>query len=123
MAESRLHVGERQAGDVTILTLAGEMLLDDGDLLFRKIVHDLVDRGCVKILVDLGGVTYIDSSGIGMMAAKLKTVRDRGGDLRLMHLNSRGGRLFGLLKLRTAFETFDDEGMALHSFELRPGSR
>jgi len=122
MAESKLHVEERLANDVTILTLSGEMVLDDGDLVFRKVIHDLVDRGRVKILVDIGGVTYIDSSGIGMMAAKLKTVRDKGGDLRLMHLNSRGGRLFGLLKLRTAFETFDDETMALHSFELRPRS-
>jgi anti-sigma B factor antagonist len=120
MGESKLRVEEREAGDVTILILSGEMLLDDGDLVFRKLIHDHVEKGRVKILVDLAGVTYIDSSGVGMMAAKLKTVRDKGGDMRLMHLTSRGQRLLSLLKLRSTFETFEDETLALHSFERRP---
>jgi anti-sigma B factor antagonist len=120
MGESKLRVEEREAGDVTILILAGEMLLDDGDLVFRRLIHDHVEKGRVKILVDLAGVTYIDSSGVGMMAAKLKTVRDRGGDIRLMHLTSRGQRLLSLLKLRSTFETFEDETLALRSFERRP---
>jgi anti-sigma B factor antagonist len=120
MGESKLRVEEREAGDVTILILAGEILLDDGDLVFRKVIHDLVEKGRVKILVDLAGVTYIDSSGVGMMAAKLKTARDKGGDIRLMNLTSRGQRLLSLLKLRSTFETFDDETLALRSFERRP---
>jgi anti-sigma B factor antagonist len=120
MGESKLRVEEREAGDVTILILAGEILLDDGDLVFRKVIHDLVEKGRAKILVDLAGVTYIDSSGVGMMAAKLKTVRDSGGDIRLMNLTSRGQRLLSLLKLRSTFETFDDETLALRSFERRP---
>ena len=122
MSDSKLHIDERQAsdGDVTVLILTGEMLLDDGDLAFRKCIHDLLDRGRTKILVDLAGVTYIDSSGVGMMAAKLKTVREKGGDMRLLRLNSRGHRLFSVAKLHTAFEIFNDESMALRSFELRP---
>jgi anti-sigma B factor antagonist len=122
MAESKLHIDERVAADVTILTLAGEMRLDDGDLAFRKKIHELVADKRVKIVVDLGDVTMIDSSGVGMLAAKLKTVRESGGDLRLLHLNARGQRLFTLAKLRTAFETFDDEAAALRSFEFRPGA-
>lgn len=117
---SKLRIEQRDSGDVTIVTLAGEMHLDDGDLAFRKVIHDLVARGRLKILVDLDGVTTIDSSGVGMMAAKLKTVRERGGDLRLLHLNARGQRLFTLAKLRTVFETFEDEDAALRSFEWRP---
>src|SRR5262245_56789356 len=96
------------------------MLLDDGDLLFRRQIHDLVDRGRIKILVDLAGVTYIDSSGVGMMAANLKTVRDKGGDIRLLRLNTRGHRLFSVAKLHTVFEIFNDEAMAVRSFEHRP---
>jgi anti-sigma B factor antagonist len=96
------------------------MLLDDGDLVFRKLIHEQLEKGHVKILVDLAGVTYIDSSGVGMMAAKLKTVRDSGGDIRLMRLTSRGQRLLSLLKLRSTFETFDEEALALRSFERRP---
>lgn len=116
MPESRLTIAERQVGEVTVLILTGQMLVDDGDLLFRRHVHDLIDNGRKKIVVDLGGVTQMDSSGVGMMAAKLKTVREAGGDLKLLHLTSRGQRLFGLMKLRFAFETFEDEAMALRSF-------
>src|SRR5688500_15320895 len=99
------------------------MLLDDGDLAFGKHVSELTGRGIVKILVDLGEVTYIDSSGIGMLAAKLKHVRERGGDMRLMHLASRSQRLFGMMKLMIAFEAFDDEASAVRSFAFRPGGR
>ena len=120
MTESKLRIEERQVDDVTILTLSGEMRLDDGDLAFRRKIHELVASQRVRIVVDLGGVTMIDSSGVGMMAAKLKTVRESGGDLRLLHLNARGQRLFTLAKLKTAFETFEDEPTALRSFEFRP---
>jgi len=65
------------AGAKPVLVLTGEMLLDDGDLAYRKKVHQLIDEGRPRIVVDLGGVTYIDSSGIGMMVAKLKTAREK----------------------------------------------
>lgn len=116
MAASKLEIRERDIDDVTILTLTGEITLDDGDLLFRRHVHALLDRGRTKILADLGGVTLIDSSGVGMMAAKLKTVREKGGDLKLLNLTSRNRHLLGLLKLRTVFDVHDDEAAALKSF-------
>jgi anti-sigma B factor antagonist len=120
MAASKLHIEERQVDDVTVLTLTGEITLDDGDLVFRQQIHDLIARGRVKIVADLGGVTHIDSSGVGMMAAKLKTVRDHGGDIRLLHLTRRSQRLLGMMKLMTIFETFDDEAAAVRSFAARP---
>jgi anti-sigma B factor antagonist len=116
MPESRLRIEERRNGDVTTLILRGQVLVDDGDLAFRRRVHELVEQGRVKIIVDLGEVTAIDSSGVGMVAAKLKTVRERGGDIRLLHLTNRGQRLLGMLKLRTAFEVFEDEAQAVGSF-------
>jgi anti-sigma B factor antagonist len=119
MAASRLDIQERDVGDVTVLTLTGEITLDDGDLLFRRHVHDLLDRGRNRILVDLGGVTIIDSSGVGMMAAKLKTVREKGGDLKLMRLTNRSRHLLGLLKLRTVFDVHEDEAAALKSFNWK----
>ena len=119
---SKLQIEERLVDDVTVLVLTGEMLLDDGDLVFRRQVDAVVKSGRVKILLDLAGVTYIDSSGVGMMAAQLKMVQQRGGDIRLLRLNSRGQRLFGLLKLRSTFETFETEAVALSSFARRPGA-
>ena len=120
MSDSKLQIDERETQGVIVLTLAGEMLLDDGDLAFGRRIGDLIARGCVKIVVDLAGVTYIDSSGVGMMAAMLKDARKHGGDIRLLRLNTRGQRLFGVLKLKTTFEVFDDEALALRSYSLRP---
>ena len=119
---SKLDIAERQAGDVTVLILTGQMLLDDGDLAFGRRVSDLIGRGQVRIVLDLGGVTFIDSSGVGMLAAKLKHVRNSGGDIRLVNLTSRSQRLLGMMKLMSVFETFDDESAAVHSFAARPSS-
>ena len=116
MAESKLTIEERHAGDVTVLVLTGQMLLDDGDLAFGKRISDLIDRGRAKIVLDLGGVTYIDSSGVGMMVFQLKTLKQKGGDMKLLHLNQRAESLFGMLKLLIVFERFEDEAAALRSF-------
>lgn len=116
MPESRLTIVESETGDVSVLVLSGEISLDDGDLLFRRRVVDLVARKRLKIVVDLGGVTYIDSSGVGMMAAKLKTVREAGGNMKLVHLTSRSQRLLGMMKILTVFEVFEDQAAAIKSF-------
>ena len=121
MTDSALSIVERQLDDVTVLALTGQILLDDGDLVFGRKIRDLIERGHVEIVVDLGGVTYIDSSGVGMLVGKLKGVREKGGDIRLLHVTTRGQRLFGMLKIMTVFEIFEDETQAVHSFAARPG--
>jgi anti-sigma B factor antagonist len=113
---SKLKILEREAGDVTILDLAGEITLDDGDLAYRKKVHELLDRGRFRILLNLSGVTRIDSAGVGMLAAKLKTVREKHGDVKLVNLTTRSSKLFGMMKILTVFEAFDTEETALRSF-------
>jgi len=114
MAESKLTLEERHTGDVTILILTGQMLLDDGDLAFGRRIRGLVDRGFAKVVLDLGGVTHIDSSGVGMLVAKLKTLKEKGGDMKLLHLNSRAESLFGMLKLFIVFERFEDETVSIN---------
>ena len=116
MAESKLTIEERHAGDVTVLVLTGQMLLDDGDLAFGKRISDLINRGSAKIVLDLGGVTYIDSSGVGMIVFQLKTLKQKGGDMKLLHLNRRAESLFGMLKLLMMFDRFEDEAAAVRSF-------
>lgn len=113
---SKLKILEREAGDVTILDLAGEITLDDGDLAYRKKVHELLDRGRFRILLNLSGVSRIDSAGVGMLAAKLKTVREKHGDVKLVNLTTRSSKLFGMMKILTVFEAFDTEEAALRSF-------
>ena len=120
MTDSALSIVERQLDDVTVLALTGQILIDDGDLVFGRKIRDLLERGHVEIVVDLGGVTYIDSSGVGMLVGKLKAVREKGGDIRLLHVTTRGQRLFGMLKILTVFEVFEDEAQAVRSFAARP---
>jgi anti-sigma B factor antagonist len=123
MEDSKLQMDEHISGDVAVLTLSGQMLLDDGDLAFRRQIHDVIDRGLTKIVVDLAGVTYIDSSGAGMMAAKLMTVRKAGGDMKLVNLTTRTHRLLSMIKLLSTFEVFEDQSSAIRSFSWGAGMR
>lgn len=113
---SSLQIAEHRAGDVTVLVLTGDMTIDDGDLAFRKKIHELVEMGQVKLVVDLSGVRYIDSSGIGMLVAKAQTVRQKQGDIKLVRLTRRTQSLLAMLKLAMVFETFDDEESAVRRY-------
>jgi anti-sigma B factor antagonist len=114
---SKLKIEERVVDDVVIITLTGEISADDGDIAFGKRVDELVLRqGHRKVLVDLAGVTYIDSAGVGIMVGEYKIVRDKGGALKLLNLSMQSHRILAMMKLRSVFEVFEDEAMALRSF-------
>ena len=113
---SKLAIEERQVDDVVILTLNGEITLDDGELKFGRWVDGLLTKGHRKVLIDLAGVTYIDSAGVGMMAAEYRIVKAKGGALKLLNLGKQSHRLLATMKLMTVFEVFDDEGLAVRSF-------
>ena len=115
---SKLHVAYRRVDDVTVLDLTGEITLDDGDLVLRRYIHALLEQGRKKILLNLAGITAMDSAGVGMLAAKLKTVREQHGDLKLLHLTTRSSRILGMMKILTIFESFDDEALAVKSFDF-----
>jgi anti-sigma B factor antagonist len=112
---------EREIGDVTVLDLAGRLVLDEGDTLVRMRVNELIIANRVKIIANLHDVTYIDSCGLGVLVAKLVSVRNKGGDLRLLHLSPRTARVFAISKLENVFETFDSEDQAVASFAESPG--
>ena len=114
--ESKLAIDERQVGDVVVVSLKGEIALDDGDLKFGRWIDDLLKKGQRKILVDLGGVTYIDSAGVGMMVFEFKAAHGNGGVLKLLNLTGHSNRVLSTVKLKSIFEVFDDEAMALRSF-------
>jgi anti-sigma B factor antagonist len=106
---------ERDVGEVTILRLQGH-LKDEGDIPLAEHVAELVQRGRRKIVLDLQDVSRVDSTGVGMVAAKYLTVRRLGGDLKLLHLSPRARQLLAITKLADVFEIFDDEEEALRSF-------
>lgn len=115
MAE--LDLKERQAGDVTILDLSGEVRMGGGSVSLRDSIRNLSDQGKNKLLLNLGGVKYIDSSGIGELIANYATVTRQGGQLKLLNLTDRIQNLLVITKLLTVFDSFDNEAEALKSFE------
>ena len=112
----RMKIAETQVGDVTILRLTGRLELEEGDLVFRDYVNRLVAEGRVKIVLDLKDVTYIDSSGLGMLVSKYVSTRNRDGTIKLLNLTRRSNHLMGITRLATVFEIFDEEADALRSF-------
>ena len=114
MAE--LDLKERQAGDVTILDLTGEVRIGEGALALRDAIRHLADEGKKKVLLNLAGVKHMDSSGIGELIANYTTVKRQGGQLKLLNLTDRIQNLLVITKLLTVFDAYDNEAEALKSF-------
>ena len=115
MAE--LDISERQAGDVTILDLNGSVRMGEGAVALRNTIRSLIDGGKKKILLNLGSVKNIDSSGIGELIANYTTLTRDGGQLKLLNLTEKIQNLLVITKLLTVFDSFDDEAEALNSFK------
>ncbi len=106
----------RQVGDVTVMDAAGRITLGEGASMFRDAIRELVAKGNKKVLLNLGEVSYIDSSGIGELVSGFTTVTNSGGQLKLVGLSKRVKDLLQITKLYTVFEVFDDETEAVRSF-------
>jgi len=115
MAE--LELKERQAGDVTILDLSGAVRIGEGSIALRDAIRDLSSDGKKKLLLNLAGVNYVDSSGIGELIANYTTVSRQGGQLKLLNLTDRIQNLLVITKLLTVFDFYANESQALKSFE------
>jgi anti-sigma B factor antagonist len=115
MAE--LEVNQRQAGDVTILDMSGAVRMGEGSITLRDAIRGLADEGKKKIILNLAGVKYVDSSGIGELIANYTTVSRQGGQLKLLNLTDRIQNLLVITKLLTVFDAYEDESEAIKSFE------
>jgi len=76
----------------------------------------MTGKGNKKILLNLGEVSYIDSSGIGELVSGFTTVTNNGGELKLLNLNKRVKDLLQITKLYTVFDVHEDEAGAVRSF-------
>ena len=113
---AQLNIKERQAGDVTILDLSGKITIGEGSVQLREAVRRLLDDGKKKVLLNLGDVSYVDSSGIGELVSSYTTTNNNGGHLKLLNQTKKIHDLLTITKLVTVFETFDDEPTAVTSF-------
>jgi anti-sigma B factor antagonist len=111
-----LKANTRQVDGITIVDLSGRITLGEGSVKLRESVRDLVGKGRNKILLNLGDVTYIDSSGIGELVSAFTTVRNQGGELKLLNLTKKVHDLLQITKLYTVFDIKNDEAAAVESF-------
>ena len=115
-----MKVEERRIGDVVVISLSGQLTLGDGDIRLKDKINSLLLGGVRKIVLDLGEVTYIDSSGLGQLVSSFTSVTRTDGRLTLVHVGKRSQDLLTMTKLVTVFDTYDTEDEALHSFRTKP---
>jgi anti-sigma B factor antagonist len=106
----------RQVNGVAIVDLSGRITLGEGSVVLREVVRDLLGKGQKRILLNLGDVSYIDSSGIGELVSAYTTVRNQGGELKLLNLTKKVHDLLQITKLYTVFDIKDDEASAVRAF-------
>jgi anti-sigma B factor antagonist len=106
----------RDVNGVEIVKLEGKITIGAGDQQLREVISNMVNDGKSKILLDMSGVTTIDSSGIGELVGSYTTVANRGGKLKLLHLPAKLNELLHITQLITVFEVYEDEQEAVKSF-------
>ena len=112
-----MEIEERTAGDVMIVTVKGDITLNKGgDAMLKDKVQSLLQQGHKHLLIDLSGVSYVDSAGLGELVQAYATTKNRGGALKLVSVTKRLRDLLVVTKLLTVFDTFDDEASAVASF-------
>jgi anti-sigma B factor antagonist len=111
----KMETTTRQLGDVTVLDISGRITLGEGNVMLRELVRGLIDKGSRKIVLNLGEVEYVDSSGVGELVKTHTTVRNQGGRLVLVNLNKRINDLLQMTKLSSVFDIERDEAGAIKS--------
>ena len=112
-----MKASSRQVNGVTVVDMSGRITLGEGSVVLRDTIRDLLGKGDKKILLNLGNVTYIDSSGIGELVSAYTSVRNQGGELKLLNLTKKVHDLLQITKLYTVFDIKDDETAAVGAFK------
>ena len=111
-----MKISTRQVDGVAIVDCSGRITLGEGSVTLRDSVRDLLAKGAKNILLNLGDISYIDSSGIGELVSAFTSVKNAGGELKLLNLTKKVHDLLQITKLYTVFDVKDDEATAISSF-------
>lgn len=111
-----MKIDKRVKGGVTILDVEGKITIGKGDVALRDAVQQALGEGARKLLIELGRVSTIDSSGVGELVSAFTTVTNRGGKLKLVNLPPKVNDILQITQLITVFEVFDNEDEAIASF-------
>ena len=112
-----MKVTTRQVDGVMILDLSGRITLGEGSVTLRDAIHDSLAKGSKKILLNLGDISYIDSSGIGELVSAFTSMKNAGGELKLLNLTKKVHDLLQITKLYTVFDIWDSESNAISAFK------
>ena len=112
-----LYIHERREGDVAVLDLKGRIRISGATLALHRSIRCQVEEGKTKILLNLEGVTHIDSSGLGELISSYVTLSNKGGQIKLVHLTERLQEIMTITRLLTVFDVYDNEADALASFK------
>ncbi len=111
-----LRATAREAGKAAVVDLSGRITLGEGSSLLRQTIRGLLSEGQNRIVLNLGDVTYIDSSGIGELVSGYTAVKNSGGELKLLNLTKKIHDLLQITRLYTVFDVHSDEQVAITSF-------
>lgn len=111
-----MKIEKRNRDGVTILDLGGKITIGKGDVALREAVHQTLEGGAAKVLINLNDVTTIDSSGVGELVSAFTTATNRGAKLKLANLPAKVNDILQITQLITVFEVFDSEDEAIRSF-------
>jgi anti-sigma B factor antagonist len=117
-----MDINKRRIGDITILDLTGKLTIGDGAELLRDTVASIVFQDEKKVLLNLAGVPYMDSGGLGELVRCSMVARKAGGAIKLVNLTSKITDLLAITKLLNVFDTYDNEAEALGSFANVPAA-
>ena len=111
-----LKLNTRESKDVVVIDVGGRLTMGEASAAIREEIRDEMEHGVKKVLLNLAEVSYIDSAGLGELTAAYTTVKNRGGQLKLLNLTKRVHDLMQITKLYTVFDVYDDEKAAVASF-------
>ena len=112
-----LTIASRAVDGVTVLDLSGRITLGEGSVQLRDAIRDLISKGQKNILLNLGEVNYIDSSGLGELVSAYTTAKNQNAGLKLLNLTKKVKDVLQLTKLYTVFDIYDDEASAVGSYK------
>ena len=111
-----MKASTRTEGDVVVISLSGQLMGGPDAEAVRQLIRENLDAGRKKLVIDIGDISWVNSTGLGILIASHVTVSNAGGTLKLCRVSHRISQIFMVTKLHTVFETFDTVEQALESF-------
>ena len=114
--EGELNFKQELKGDVMVLALSGKIMGGPDHERFQTEIKTLISEGYVDILLDMHKVSWVNSTGLGILVSAYHTLKKNGGALKICRVSDRIDNILNVTQLKLVFETFTDCDEALKSF-------